>query len=140
MKSINVFKNEQREILHVTGENTGCKITKIDSVNGDIIVDIAGVSKTFKIHGFGVARRVVDAYAIVSTIGHANNVLIARNSSTATASMFAVDTASAQRKHSVRTINRAECIIPAGGYIHLTASGTTPKKLRATLVIKTIPA
>lgn len=140
MKSINVFKNEQREILHVTGENTGCKITKIDSVNGDIIVDIAGVSKTFKIHGFGAPRRVIDAYTIVSAVGNANNVLIARNSSTATASMFAVDTASAQRKHSVRTINRAECIIPAGGYIHLTASGTTPKNMRATLVIKTIPA
>lgn len=141
MKTINVFKNEQREVLYVTGQTAVCKVTDIKSNNGKILIDIAGASGSMQIGGFGGSRRVVNAYANVSAVGNANNVLVFSQGGAASAavSMFSIATSSASTQKGIRKMTRSNCIIAANSVITVTGSGTTPKNLRATVVIETMP-
>jgi hypothetical protein len=146
-KTINVFKTENTEDLYavVPTQTAACvgNITAVKSVNGKIIIDVAGASGCLmKIKGFNSARRVIGAYAIVSAIGNANNTLRVYNLSAVSNSLSIANVicATALTIQEATKFNREAATIAAGGILCISGAGTTVKNLRATLVLDTIPA
>ena len=145
-KTINVFKGDNVENIYpvVPTQSTTykCNIPKIAAVNGDIVIDIAGASGLMKIKGFNAARRVINAYAICSTIGNANNVLRFYNLSAVSNSLSMINIKCVTNATIQRAVllQRDNDTIHAGDVICVSGAGTAVSNLRCTVVIKTIPA
>ena len=145
-KTINVFKGDNVEDIYpvVPTQSTTykCAIPKISSVNGDVVIDIKGASGLMKIKGFNAGRRIIDAYAICSAVGNANNVLRFYNLSAVSNSLsiLNISCATNAKIRKPYLFHRDNDTIHAGDVICVSGAGTAVSNLRCTVVLKTIPA